>query len=89
MQQAKLRGLSLRAIARELGIHRNTVHKYALADVNADGEMTRIADGKLTHQVLVLLVADLELTHLLPVFSVAVADLESTHLAGLCAIQAA
>ena len=75
VQQAKLRGLSLRAIARELGIHRNTVHKYALADVNADGEMTRIADGKLTH--------------LLPVFSVAVADLESTHLAGLCAIQAA
>ena len=32
MQQAKLRGLSLRAIARELGIHRNTVHKYALTE---------------------------------------------------------
>ena len=41
VQQAKLRGLCLRAIARELGIHRNTVHKYALADVDADGEMTR------------------------------------------------
>ena len=32
VQQAKLRGLSLRAIARELGIHRNTVRKYALAE---------------------------------------------------------
>ena len=32
VQQAKRRGLSLRAIARELGVHRNTVHKYALAD---------------------------------------------------------
>ena len=32
MQQAKLRGLSLRAIVRELGIHRNTVQKYALAE---------------------------------------------------------
>ena len=31
MQQAKLRGLSIRAIARELGIHRNTVRKYAEA----------------------------------------------------------
>ena len=31
VQQAKLRGLSLRAIARELGIHRNTARKYALA----------------------------------------------------------
>ena len=31
VQQAKLRGLSLRAIARELGIHRNTVRKYAEA----------------------------------------------------------
>ena len=30
-QQAKLRGLSIRAIARELGIHRNTVSKYAEA----------------------------------------------------------
>lgn len=28
VQQAKRRGLSLRAIARELGIHRNTVRKY-------------------------------------------------------------
>ena len=32
VQQAKSRGLSLRAIARELGIHRNTVRKYALAE---------------------------------------------------------
>ena len=32
VQQSKLRGLSLRAIARELGIHRNTVQKYALAE---------------------------------------------------------
>ncbi len=32
VQQAKLRGLSLRATARELGIHRNTVRKYALAE---------------------------------------------------------
>ena len=32
VQQAKLRGLSLRAIARELGIYRNTVRKYALAE---------------------------------------------------------
>ena len=31
VQQAKRRGLSLRAIARELGVHRNTVRKYALA----------------------------------------------------------
>ena len=31
VQQAKLRGLSIRAIARELGIHRNTARKYALA----------------------------------------------------------
>ena len=31
VQQAKLRGLFLRAIARELGIHRNTVRKYAEA----------------------------------------------------------
>ena len=29
VQQAKLRGLSIRAIARELGIHRTTVRKYA------------------------------------------------------------
>ena len=32
VQQAKLRGLSLRATARELAIHRNTVRKYALAE---------------------------------------------------------
>ena len=32
MQQAKLKGLSFRATARELGIHRNTVRKYALAE---------------------------------------------------------
>ena len=32
VQQARLRGLSLRAIARELGIHRNTARKYALAE---------------------------------------------------------
>ena len=32
VQQAKLRGLSFRAIARELGIHRNTVQKYVLAE---------------------------------------------------------
>ena len=31
VQQAKLRGLSIRAIARELGIHRDTVRKYAEA----------------------------------------------------------
>ena len=31
VQQAELRGLSIRAIARELGIHRNTVRKYAEA----------------------------------------------------------
>ena len=31
VQQAKLRGLSIRAIARELGIHRNTIRKYAEA----------------------------------------------------------
>lgn len=29
VQQAKAQGLSLRAISRELGIHRNTVSKYA------------------------------------------------------------
>ena len=32
VQQAKLRGLSLRAISRELGIHRNTARKYALSE---------------------------------------------------------
>ena len=32
VQQAKLMGLSLRATARELGVHRNTVQKYALAE---------------------------------------------------------
>ncbi len=32
VQQAKRRGLSLRAIARELGIHRDTTRKYALAE---------------------------------------------------------
>ena len=32
VQQAKLKGLSFRATARELGIHRNTVRKYALAE---------------------------------------------------------
>ena len=32
VRQAKLRGLSLRAMARELGIHRNTVRRYALAE---------------------------------------------------------
>ena len=31
VQQAKLQGLSIRAIARELDIHRNTVRKYAEA----------------------------------------------------------
>ena len=31
MQQAKLRGLSIRAITRVLGIHRNTVRKYTEA----------------------------------------------------------
>ena len=29
MQQAKAQGLSLRAISRQLGVHRNTVRKYA------------------------------------------------------------
>ena len=33
VQEAKLRGLSLRAIAGELGIHRETAKKYALADI--------------------------------------------------------
>ena len=32
VQQAKLRGLSLRTMARELGIHRNTVRRYTLAE---------------------------------------------------------
>ena len=32
VQEAKLRDLSLRAIARELGIHRETAKKYALAE---------------------------------------------------------
>ena len=32
VQRAKLKGLSLRAIARELGIHRSTARKYALAE---------------------------------------------------------
>ena len=31
VQRAKLRGPSLRAIAREMGTHRNTLGKYALA----------------------------------------------------------
>ena len=29
VQQAKAQGLSLRAISRQLGVHRNTVRKYA------------------------------------------------------------
>ena len=32
MQQAKLKGLSIRGIARELGIHRDTVRKYINAE---------------------------------------------------------
>ena len=32
LQQAQLKGLSLRAIARELGIARDTVRKYAYAE---------------------------------------------------------
>ena len=31
VQQARDQGLSLRAISRQLGVHRNTVRKYALA----------------------------------------------------------
>ena len=31
VQQAKVQGLSLREIARQLGVHRNTVRKYARA----------------------------------------------------------
>ena len=31
VQEAKARGLSIRGIARELGIHRNTARKYAAA----------------------------------------------------------
>ena len=33
VQKAKRRGLGLRAIARELGIHRNTARKYAAATI--------------------------------------------------------
>ncbi len=32
LQEAKVRGLSIRGIARELGIHRNTARKYAAAE---------------------------------------------------------
>ena len=32
MQEANARGLSIRGIARELGIHRNTARKYAAAE---------------------------------------------------------
>ena len=32
MQQAKLAGLSIRGMARELGLHRDTVRKYAYAE---------------------------------------------------------
>ena len=32
VQQTRLKGLSLRAMARELGVHRNTIRKYALAE---------------------------------------------------------
>ena len=32
VQEAKVRGLSIRGIARELGIHRNTARKYAAAE---------------------------------------------------------
>ena len=32
MQQAKLKGMSIRGMARELGIHRNTVRKYIYAE---------------------------------------------------------
>ena len=42
VQQARLKGLSIRGIARELGIHRNTARKYALAE---SPPLRRIADG--------------------------------------------
>ena len=32
VQEANARGLSIRGIARELGIHRNTARKYAAAE---------------------------------------------------------
>ena len=32
VQQTRLKGLSFRAMARELGVHRNTIRKYALAE---------------------------------------------------------
>ena len=32
VQQAKMRGLSIRGMARELGIHRNTIRKYIDAE---------------------------------------------------------
>ena len=37
VQRAKLRGLSIRGMARELGIHRNTVRKY----IDAESPPTR------------------------------------------------
>ena len=47
VQRAKLQGLSLRAIARDLGIHRNTARRYALAD---SLRLRRISDASPVEQ---------------------------------------
>jgi len=44
VQEAKMRGLSIRAIARELGIHRETVRRYAKA-TSPPGYCVRVAQG--------------------------------------------
>ena len=49
MQQAKLQGMSIRRMARELGIHRDTVRRY----IDAESPPTGRSPATLRHQHLI------------------------------------